>query len=329
MKKRFCLYLLCFLSVFTLCGLFVFNFVDLGKLDDQNSNVVVTPLKGENMTLTKKRLANSGDSLEVITVVATINPDIAIEKTVDWEIKWANTTETKLISDYVTLTPSTTDASVVVNVKKNFPTQMVLKCTSVSNRQVTATCSIDCYKRLTSLYIDASNTRFDNMNELAELDVNTETKIVDVCGNNIYTLDDYGIDLNGAMAYTNFGTTNVNVECKLYINVSTNLNTHLNPFLTSTPTRYEIGTESMISIFDVFDLVKPGFKDSYNSNLSRLILALKKTDHWFDLTVEYVSKNASGEVIESESVVYKMIGFTVSYYTTVTTISLDKTAIVI
>lgn len=330
MKKKYYIYVVCLLGVFMLLGIFLFDLVMINQSIGKDDELIFNTNNNENMTLTKKRYANASDDvLEVLSVTATINPDIAIEQSVTWEINWANSSETKTISDYVSISPSSTEPKVNVTVIKSFPTQIVLKCTSVSNKNVSATCSIDCYKRLSELYIDQSKTRYDNGNGFEEISISNESKIIDICGANDFTLDSFYMDFNGSQTYKTIGTTDVTVSCNIYINISTELKNAFSGKLSSTPTRINIGDASPMNLEELLNSILSGFSNNLATKTSETILCLRTTDHWFDLTLEFVSTNQEGEIIESYQIEYVMIGFVVTYYTEVKSINLDKTSIII
>lgn len=88
------------------------------------------------------------------TLTATIVPDTATDKTVDWEIAFVNPSSEwatdKVVTDYVTVTP-TADGALTANVEclQAFGEQVVVTVVSRDNPLATATCTIDYAQKVT------------------------------------------------------------------------------------------------------------------------------------------------------------------------------------
>ena len=157
---------------FTLC-VFTKGFTDwrFGKeppaVNDLNNNVVVTPQKGNGgirlMAEFQPEITGSGDDADyegaTLTITATVSPDNSADNTgLDWSMTFKNPSSAwatgKTLSDYMTLTPSGTDAagSKTVSVKclKPFGEQVVITATSQDNPEVTASCTADFAQRIES-----------------------------------------------------------------------------------------------------------------------------------------------------------------------------------
>ena len=89
-------------------------------------------------------------------MTATIVPDYASNKAVDWSVSWVNANSAfasgKTVTDYVTVTP-TSDGALTANVvcKQAFGEQIQIIVTSRDNSNVTAVCLLDYAKRITGV----------------------------------------------------------------------------------------------------------------------------------------------------------------------------------
>ena len=95
------------------------------------------------------------------TLTATITPDNADDKAVDWSVAFVNPESEwatgKTVTDYVTLTP-TSDGALTANVEclQAFGEQISVTVTSRDNESATANCTVDYAKRVTE-----ANCRLD------------------------------------------------------------------------------------------------------------------------------------------------------------------------
>lgn len=87
-------------------------------------------------------------------LTATITPDNASNKLVDWSAEWVNPSATwasgKIVSNYVTVTPTADGAlSATVDCVAPFATQIKIVATSRENSSATADCIVDYAKKVT------------------------------------------------------------------------------------------------------------------------------------------------------------------------------------
>lgn len=140
---------------------------ELLAFSDLNSNVVVVPQgNSEVMTLSVMRASepslqpdNDGFEGETLTITATVSPDDSADNSgLNWSMEfkepgsvWASG---KTLSDYLTLTPSGTDAAgsktVYVQCLQPFGEQVVITATSQDNPDITASCTADFAQRVES-----------------------------------------------------------------------------------------------------------------------------------------------------------------------------------
>ena len=103
--------------------------------------------------------AEVSNASEGITLTATISPETADNKAVDWSVAFANQSsswaEGKNVTDYVTVMPSSDGAlTATVNCLKAFGEQIIITVTSRANPRATAECTLDYARRIldTALY---------------------------------------------------------------------------------------------------------------------------------------------------------------------------------
>lgn len=159
------------------------------------------------------------------TLTATITPEDAFDKTVDWSIAFANPSSSwangKTVTDYVTVTPSSNGSlTATVQCLQDFGEQIIVTVTSRNNSSAKATCTVDYVKRVKGVgftsgaensgtYYDIINVRsniqgsliFDSL-ELSYSDYtinNTFTEKVYMSANQS-VLDDIGDDIGENLA---------------------------------------------------------------------------------------------------------------------------------
>lgn len=149
---------------------------ELPSVNDLTGNVVVTPQEGnDGIRLMAEFLPEitQGDNetdyeSETLTITATVSPDNSADNTgLDWSMAFKNPSSAwatgKTLSDYMTLTPSGTDAAgskkVSVKCLKPFGEQIVITATSQDNPEVKATCTADFAQR-----IESATLKFGDLN---------------------------------------------------------------------------------------------------------------------------------------------------------------------
>ena len=149
---------------------------ELPAVNDLNNNVVVTPQEGNGgirlMAEFQPEITESGDATdyegETLTITATVSPDNSADNTgLDWSMAFKDPSSAwatgKTLTDYMTLTPSGTDAAgskkVSVKCLKPFGEQVVITATSQDNPEVTASCTADFAQR-----IESATLKFGDLN---------------------------------------------------------------------------------------------------------------------------------------------------------------------
>lgn len=129
----------------------------------------------QKMVFSAPAMQTSENTTKEITVTATVTPDEAANKLVDWSVSFKNASSTwaknKTVTDYVTVTPTSDGAlSAKVTCKEAFGEQIILTCASRAYPDVTASCTID-FKRsvaigtvsLTTCWVASSTQHNDTL----------------------------------------------------------------------------------------------------------------------------------------------------------------------
>ena len=144
---------------------------ELPTVNDLNNNVVITPQEGNDgirlMAEFQPEITGSDDDSDyegaTLTITATVSPDNSADNTgLDWSMAFKDPSSAwatgKTLTDYMTLTPSGTDAAgskkVSVKCLKPFGEQVVITATSQDNPEVTASCTADFAQRIESVTLN-------------------------------------------------------------------------------------------------------------------------------------------------------------------------------
>ena len=118
---------------------------------------------------------------ETLTITATVSPDNSADNTgLDWSMAFKDPSSAwatgKTLTDYMTLTPSGTDAAgskkVSVKCLKPFGEQVVITATSQDNPEVTASCTADFAQR-----IESATLKFGDLNVSLGGDTNVKWEL--------------------------------------------------------------------------------------------------------------------------------------------------------
>ena len=145
-----------------------------GGVVDGDGNVMdpeavnVMPAAMAFMAFTSDKAGNT------VKITATITPENATNQNVTWSVAWKNPSSSwassKTVTDYVTVTPDSSNSKVAtVTCVKAFSEQVIVTATAAGNTSVKKTCTADYEKRLqgmnglyiSSKYIDMEYSLFD------------------------------------------------------------------------------------------------------------------------------------------------------------------------
>ena len=168
------LVLVAILSIGLLCALFIQPNEE--KPDEQTEQAVVMDGEGNAMMsgttyamparmVFATTAAEVSNASEGITLTATIQPETAENKAVDWDVAFVNPSSSlasgKDVSNYVTVTPASDGALTAnVNCLKAFGEQIKITVTSRANVNAKAECTLDYARRIldTALYSEDRDT---------------------------------------------------------------------------------------------------------------------------------------------------------------------------
>lgn len=165
--------LVAILSIGLLCALFIQPKDDKQEDTEQTAvNEQATIMDGEGNVMVSGKTyampqrmvftataAEAATASEGITLTATVSPETADNKAVDWSVSFINPSSSwgkgKNVADYVTVTP-TSDGALIANVNclKAFGEQIKVTVTSRVNPEAKAECTLDYARRIldTALY---------------------------------------------------------------------------------------------------------------------------------------------------------------------------------
>lgn len=106
------------------------------------------------------------------TITATVKPDDATNKKVNWSLAFANAESTwakgKNLSDYVTVTASgTTNSTAVLTCKQAFGEQILLTATSDGDSTKSAVCTVDYAQKVTNASLSFGSLTLENNGTLS------------------------------------------------------------------------------------------------------------------------------------------------------------------
>ena len=205
--------LVAILSIGLLCALFIQPNEE--KPDEQTEQAAVMDGEGNAMMsgttyamparmVFATTAAEVSNASEGITLTATIQPETAENKAVDWDVAFVNPSSSwasgKDVSDYVTVTPASDGALTAnVNCLKAFGEQIKITVTSRANVNAKAECTLDYARRIldTALYSEDRDT--------CPLEFGSDEVLVDLV---IPSYDDFKTSLsNGTLWAGDYGTT--------------------------------------------------------------------------------------------------------------------------
>ena len=312
MKKKSMFLLVSLLLVFVA----VVVCVNLNKTTKNKENdLIISDIRNnDHIQLSMQKLSNE---IGGVTVQATVNPSSVADNTLNWTLSW-KTTNSNNVNDYVSMQVSADTQSVTLTYIKQFETQIILKATSALTPEVSAQCSIDCYKRVEYSGLSEAKGYIDG--EEISLVVDEQNKTIDCSGYSFAGMRDDGFS-NFTSSYLSKGTINTNITMSMKIVVSDDLKSALtSKSLTLKQTEFTIQEfcEDYL-LFDILGIIVNLTNDAYT--------AFSEVNHWFDLIITFENKYNS-QTIESLSYTYQLIHFDISDGLSVNSINLNQSTII-
>ena len=312
MKKKSMFLLVSLLLVFV-AVVVCFNLNKTTK--NKENDLIISDIKNnDHIQLSMQKLSNE---ISGVTVQATVNPSSVADNRLNWTLSW-KTTNSNNVNDYVSMQVSADTQSVTLTYIKQFETQIILKATSALTPEVSAQCSIDCYKRVE--YSGLSEVKGYINGEAVSLTVDEQNKTIDCSGYSFAGMRDDGFS-NFTSSYLSKGTINTNITMSMKIVVSDDLKSALtSKSLTLKQTEFTIKEfcEDYL-LFDILGIIVNLTNDAYT--------AFSEVNHWFDLIITFENKYNS-QTIESLSYTYQLIHFDISDGLSVNSINLNQSTII-
>lgn len=312
MKKKSMFLLVSLLLVFV-AVVVCFNLNKTTK-NKENDLIISDIRNNDHIQLSMQKLSNE---IGGVTVQATVNPSSVADNRLNWILSW-KTTNSNNVNDYVSMQVSADTQSVTLTYIKQFETQIILKATSVLTPEVSAQCSIDCYKRVEYSGLSEAKGYIDG--EEISLVVDEQNKTIDCSGYSFAGMRDDGFS-NFKSSYLSKGTINTNITMSMKIVVSDDLKSALtSKSLTLKQTEFTIQEfcEDYL-LFDILGIIVNLTNDAYT--------AFSEVNHWFDLVISFENKYNS-QTIESLSYTYQLIHFDISDGLSVNSINLNQSTII-
>ena len=131
---------------------------DGNKLNDGDFHPMPT-----GMLFAPSAMANTQDEEMTVNIVATITPNDAANKAVDWSVAFVNASSAwangKTATDYITAEPTTDGAlTAAITCKEAFGEQIKITVTSRDNPDASASCTVDYKQQFEGYLFSASQT---------------------------------------------------------------------------------------------------------------------------------------------------------------------------
>ena len=278
--------------------------------EDSTGGTVISPTEGSGMKMSVRKLLTSeyeeyGVSAlaeTAYTLTATITPENASNKAVDWSVEFvdagAEWATGKTVTDYVTVTP-TSDGALTATVEnlKDFGAQIRVKATSRDNTSISAGCTVDYAKKIKSAYlVDGSGAPVgqNGADWVTGLHDNfTETYIPQYMSYTVnYTYSDYTVDDTFTM------TASAQLNAEFLSGLSSYVNSH-----TSEQTQFAVAILGALSGEKknpintgnswYYTASASGFLSLFYANYSQPAVTAKKQA--LNMLADYVKSLSGGE----------------------------------
>lgn len=294
--------------------------LNLFKSDAQPGNLIVNTDEGNDyIRLTGVKRKISANNTEVVTITATVNPNVVVDDTLNWSIGYSSGTGS--VSEYVTMTVSEDTHSVDIAFKKLFNKQIKVTATSKLTPSISASCTIDCYRKTTDidevvLYNgDGQDFASNDNNEITLAGITYEKLSVSEMSSNAYT---FCLDIFSTVSV---GTTgSADDEPNVTISISNELAELLG--ISDKTVNIELNTDQYPLRAMLLEL---GLTSHLKNTTS--LQKMAQTDHWIDMTFT-LNDTAEGATINTYSETFAIKGFNVSDGLAVNSLTLNDTSIV-
>lgn len=278
---------------------------------EENESLVATIENYTTLLSLSTMVAEASESGESIIITATVKPENATNKKVDFNVNWndpnSGWANGKSVNDYITLVPvSDGSSTATVTAVQPFAEKIVVTVVSRDNAQIKATCTLDYRKRLTSLNaycINCDDFEGEVSNFYIFQDETTNyvmaVSTLDECMGDEWDRLNYCFDKNFTV-----GTLSGDVNYSLYVDFTDDMETIFNSYdINTARTRlafdddysFEFKPENLSSMF-----LNLNFWQEFSNNESNLIKALE--DIGFKYALEFFLEDLNSGVSTSITV---------------------------
>lgn len=144
---------------------FKYTIPESPSVGEENSGATIGDFEGENIAVVSRKLSRTEFAAYGVSpmaetayaLTATVKPDTALNKAVNWSLSWKDTDAEwatgKTVTEYVSLGDETTQSgeSVTVSCLKDFGETIIITAVSDEDETKKATCSVDYMRRVLSI----------------------------------------------------------------------------------------------------------------------------------------------------------------------------------
>lgn len=304
------------------------------KINNFNDELVFNSENNDGIKLNMRR-SNSSTSSNTYTITATVEPSDVVNKKLKWQLNWTSSVSLK-ISSYVTMEVAEDTLSATITYIKNFDTQIILTVNSQASTSVKATCTLDCYKRVSNVelnFVDGTATaRIDEKNKQITYSFDKGG----IGANTLGTMEIYDYSLTGSHEGDEFEVIEYLEFSSDFCDILENLEIDFNNGaldISNHKIKDAMNDDIAISSATVYNLIRlfiadDDQMDTVMANLDTIFAC----DHIFTYSFHIVNKTAKNAGVKNYSYFnyYELIGFSYFYthYYTVKSISLNTSAII-
>lgn len=285
MKKIIRIFSLVFVIVMT-CIILVG--CEASNIDDNISQLKIVDVEEKGIGLKMTRLAVTSKDSSIISsvkITATVSPSNATNKKLSWDLSW-KTSSSDNVNQYVVATLSSDTLTCTVYYLRPFEKSILLTVSSVSNPDVTSSCTFDCYKK--EMISCAVGVDLNGANR--SIVSNYPSNVIDYTDLKTLVSDDleyctfdstmteYRVDLVGTVNFSESISTYDNVKYVIYL--TDDLKNVLSSY--NFTCKDDFGIEINDNLNDSFMEMFNEYCDA-NSNLEDFYLALFEIPEWFEL----------------------------------------------
>lgn len=285
---------------------------------DQNLSI---ELKNDNKLMKLAYVESDGGYYQI---TATVLPAEAVDKTLNWKLKWADSF-TGAISNYVNMEVAEDTLSAKVKQLKQFDHEIILTVSSVSNSSVSSTCRIGCYKRVDKVTVSAYSDTDSGAGPLTVSDTQKTISFKAHKGCSFTNLKLTGV----GFIYFLSGTKDLDNLAEFgYIQLSDELKTTLDSLYVDYENKsLDVSSYDLENKGSIYNLLCYFITDLDTAGIdvfSELVVSLKNITCWFEYNISF----QTSPDLSFDSYTYKIIDIDVSYYENVVSVALDESSII-